>query len=452
MRSCVMAVICSVMTVACATKAPDTATDHQGLAELHIDTHALSAAGVTRVTVDAAGQTQDLSLNTTTGTFDGALLLPSGTQELVARAFAGDTLVGQSKSTPVTVQIGVITRVILRILDVAQGPAQLYGPIFDSLSFPTTTEVGSSATFTISVIVPAGDPAIYHWSSDCGDATFSAADAASTQFSKPAPGACTVSVTATSNGFTVGQSFVIAVFPPGATNGALQVSTDFVSAPMIQLSLPGLGCAQSTDHVIGSDSSCQGTIASPTITSYAASVLSWGGSDSGTLEVTDSCGGGIGVSAQSSGSVSGSWLPSAAGGTCFVTARAVNGDGIVSTLKIAVLVRAGTPATASAPSVFAEYETGCVFQSSSFPTTCGAVFPGSFRTVFYQISLIDGHPGQFTLVDDCAGPQPIQFTNGFFLSTGWTVPSVSGRTCTTTLRATTLEGSSTEVAARYQVF
>lgn len=454
MRTWLSSVIIAVLAVGCAAdhkpSVPE-GTAQQGLAELHVDAHSLIAASVTRVTVTSGDQSQDLTLNALTGSFDGSLLLASGTQSLVASAFAGDTLVGQSQPTPVAVQIGVVTRVILRILDLTTGPGQLFGPIFNSLAFPTTTEINQSVSFAISVIAPAGDPVTYLWTSDCADSILSAPGAATTQFTKPTTGACTITITATSNGLSVGQSFTIAVFPTGATSGALQIDTTFVTAPVLALQLQDLGCATFTSFM-AINSSCQTTTASPNISSYAASVQSWGGSDPGTLTVTDSCGGGIGVTSSDASDIFGQWLPAAAGGACFITARAVNADGVSSSLSLAVLVRPGTPAFADPPSLFAEYETGCTFGSPSFPTSCGSFFAGNFREVFYEVFLADGHIGTQTLVDDCVGPQQLPvFSNGSFVAVGYVVPNQPSRTCTTTLHATTLEGSSSDVVGQYQL-
>jgi hypothetical protein len=454
-RVCLSSLLIAVFVVACTTNHTEsTDTDRQGIAELHVDTHSLIGSDVTRVTVDVGGQTTDLTRNTVTGTFDAELLLTAGVQTLTARAFVGDTLVGQSNATPVTVVDGTITRVVLRILDLTTGPPQVFGPIFDSISFPTTTEVDTQVTFAISVIAPAGDPVTYAWTADCSDGTFSPPDAATTQFSKPTPGACAVAITATSNGFSVVQSFVIAVFPAGATSGALQISTAFVNPPLLQISIPDLNCSQ-TSNAFGFNASCQTPVSAPSILSYNASVLSWNGSDPGTIEVSDNCGGSIGISSGGSDDLSGFWLPPVAGGTCIITARAVDADGLVTTESLAVLAHPGTaPPIGSAPSVFVEYETGCVFGNSSFPSFCGSFSVGTTRTVFYEVFVFDGHPGRTTLTDSCAGAQPLPFTpNGTFNNVSFTEPAPGGgRTCTTTLHATTLEGAVTDVVANRQLF
>lgn len=447
MRACIRLLMIAVLAVGCTTDDPDTlATGEQGLAEVHVDAAPLLAASITRVTLAAAGQTQDLALNSATGTFDGAMILPSGTQSLVASAFSGDTLVGQSQPASVDVQAGIVTRVMIRILDLTvQGPPT-YGPIFDSLSYPTTTEAGASATFAISVIAPAGDPVTYAWTSDCADSTFSAPGAATTSWSKSAQGACTIHVTAASNGFSVMQSFAIVVFPAGSGSGAVAVSSTFVTAPMMILSLPAVGCFVSQDG----NASCPGTIASPTTSPYQVSVFHWGSSAPGALELSDDCGGRFGTDSRDAGNRFGSWLPPAGGGVCIVTARAVNGDGLASTISAAILVRAGSSATAQPPQLFGTLANGCSFQSSTSPVDCGQVQAGGLFGLFGNMSWADGHPGSLTITDDCGGAQP-EPSNSFFFDTSWALPSTPGTICTTTVHATNLEGVSSDAVARYQL-
>jgi hypothetical protein len=450
-RACLCTLIISVFAVGCITGHPDVlGTDRQGVAELHVDAGPLLAASITRVTIEAADQTQDLALNPTTGTFDGTLFLPAGMQRLVARAFAGDMIVGQSQPTAVEVTAGIVTRVLLRILDLTGSPAQVFGPILDSLSFPTTTDAGTTVTFAISVIAPLGDPVTYAWSSDCMDATFTAPSAPTTGWSKAAQGTCTITVTATSNGFTIAQSFGIVVFPAGANFGAVGVSTTFITAPSVVLGMFAVSC----NVGLFSDGSCPGTIASPTASDYRGAVFNWGGSTPGTFDVSDSCGGRFGTSSRWIDGVSGFWLPPVGGGLCFLTAHAVNGDGLATTVTAAVLTRPGTAATARPPRpfvVFQESNFGCPFGSSASPTDCGPFQTGSQRSLSGQVSWDDGHPGSVTITDDCVGPRPDASDAGFFFSASWLAPDMPGATCTTTVRATNLEGVSTEVAARYHV-
>jgi len=447
MRACAGTVIIAVLTVGCATERSDMlATDHQGLAELRVDATPLLAAGITRVTVEAAGFSQDLALRQGTGTFDGTLILPSGPQSLVARAFAGEALVGQSQPTSVEIQPAVVTRVLIRILDLTvQGPP-MYGPIVDALSYPTTTQAGAAAVFAISVVAPAGDPVSYEWTSDCADATFSAPNAATTSWSKAAQGACTINVVVASNGFAVAQGFVIVVFPAGSGSGAADASAVFVTAPAIHLALPDLACFVSP----GANASCPTVIASPGTSAYSVSVVNWGSSAPGTLELSDDCGGRFGASVRNPGDVSGFWLPPAAGGLCIITARAVNVDGLVGTLSAAVLTHAGAAPTADPPQLSGRFSTFCTLSDSTSPANCGVIPPGDLLFVFGNVFWGNGHPGSLTITDDCAGPLPEQISIVNAWEASWIVPDLHPGDCLTKVRATNLEGGTTEVAGRYR--
>jgi hypothetical protein len=450
MRAGICSVIASVIAVGCATAGHETTvTDRQGLAELQVDAAPLLAAGITRVTVDGAGRSQELALNFATGTYDGTIFLPSGSQSLVASAFASDTLVAQSRPTPVEVQPGAITRVVIRILDLSMQGPPVYGPIIDSLTFPTSTEAGASVSFAISVVAPAGDPVTYQWSSSCADSTFSAPTAGTTSWSKPTEGACTITVLATSNGFTTAQSFGIIVFPAGAGSGAVNVSGVLVTAPQMFLSLPEVGCFTE----IGLNASCPGTIASPSTAQFQLSVFNWGNSPPGTLELSDSCGGRFGTSSRSPGDIVGFWLPPVGGGLCILTARAVNGDGLVSTVTAAVLTHAGTPATPQPPTIGIQISSNngsCFAVAPGDPVTCPVpVQAGTQVSLFGSTGWADGHPGSLTINDDCAGPQPAPSNTSFFGAV-WTVPTAPA-TCTVTVRATDLEGVATDAIMHYPV-
>jgi hypothetical protein len=450
MRAWITTWLVAVLTVGCTTNNTESlAADPQGLAELRVDAGPLLAAGITRITVDGGGPAQELVLNPDTGTFDGTLFLTTGTYSLIARAFSDDTLVGESRPTPVSVQPGIVTRVVIRILDVTAQAPPIFGPIFDSLTFPTTTEAGASVTFALSVIAPAGDPVTYAWTSSCADATFSAPDAATTTWSKPTPGGCTIDVRASSSGSNVFQSFAIVVFPTGSGNGAAAVSGTLVGRPLIQLILGDLGCVVTP----GNDGSCRNTITSPAISSYSANVFSWGASTPGTLELSDSCGGRFGTEQRSPDSVSGAWLPPATGGLCILTARAVSNDGVVGTVAAAALTRPGTAPTPQPVNPFVNLETGCPLLPSG--NVCGSIQAGASRSVNGNISFGSGRPGTVTVTDDCFGPLPPASLNFFFgalfIFSPWTVPPTPGATCTTTVHATSLEGSSIDVSASYSI-
>jgi hypothetical protein len=452
-RFCSCALALSLLAFGCTTgdgdPADDLAANEQGLTEVRIDARALLNVGITQVTLEAAGQSQDLVLNASTGTFDGSLFLPAGPQSLVARAFAGATLVGASNSTQVQIQSGQVTRVVMRILDLTGSAPPVYGPILDSLVFPATAQATAPVAFAASVVAPAGDPVSYAWSSSCADSTFSAPDSATTSWSKTTQGSCTISMLATSNGFSVGQSFQIVVFPTGTASGAVDTSALFVSAPSIYFGFPDTGC-----YVLpGSNSSCGGSIASPSITSYGVNVMGWGGSTPGSITVSDNCGGHFGMTNSGPDYRSGSWLPPSGAGVCILTASATNGDGLVSTLSAALLVRAGTPATAQPPSIWGQLYPGfnCYLDSSlATPMDCGSIPAGAQMSLYGYVSWSDGTPGSITLVDSCSSglQQP---SNAYNFSSYWNLPNLSGQTCTLTAQATNLQGGTSQTSVQYHL-
>lgn len=445
MRVWISSLIVSVLAVGCAAAGDEAlTTGSRGLAELQVDAAPLLAAGITRVTVGGAGQSQELVLNPATGTFDGVLFLPSGPQTLVASAFSGDTLVGQSRPTAVEVAAGAVTRIVIRILDLSVQAPAIYGPIFDSLSFPTTTQAAASASFAISAVAPAGDPLTYAWSSSCADATFSAPGAATTAWSKPAQGSCTVTVLVTSNGLSVAQSFVIVVFPAGAGSGGIDVSGAFITAPGIELFLPGVGCSV----LAGANASCPLTLTSPSTTFYQVAVFSWGGSVIGTFDVTDDCGGRFGRSFRDASVIGGNWLPPVGGGLCTLTAHAVNGDGLSSTLSAAILTRPGTLPVTQPPQIGVSLDIGCSFTAPGPVATCPAAQAGRRVSLFGSIGWANGTPGSVTVTDDCGGVQ-LEPDSTSSLNVSWTPSGTPGRTCTTTVRATNLQGVTTEATGQY---
>lgn len=452
MRACLHPLCIVMLTLGCNGQ-NSLATDRQGVAELRIDASPLFAANITHVTVEAAGQTVDLVSNPATGTFDGTLLVPAGPQSFVARAFSGQTLVGQSASTPVDVQAGVVTRVMIRILDITSDAPPVFGPILDALTYPTTVTAGAQASLAISVVAPAGDPVTYAWSSDCPDATFATPTAAATTWTKPSAGSCTIHVVATSHGFSVSQSFVIVVFPAGTSEGAVTVSGVFVTKPLIQLRLLELGCSVAAPPFGNGNASCPSTIASPSSATYVFNVISWGVSTPGTLDLSADCGGLFGTTDRNADILAGPWVPPVAGGPCIFTARATNGDGLTATLQTAVLTRAGSALPDAQPPSLGVAIGNDRFSCSPggmAPAQCGTFSPGtqfrSFGFAFWQ----DGLAGDVTVTDSCAGPQTVTWS-GEFISSAWTVPNLPGTTCTTTVVATNLEGDSTQREMQYVI-
>jgi hypothetical protein len=124
MRACIYALLISVTAAGCVgDHGPATISDERGLTEIRVDSAALLAVNITRVEVQTDDVTQNLVLDQETGTFDGTLILSPGPHTLVARAFTRqfffETLVGESQPVSVEVQPGLVTRVVIRILDLA---------------------------------------------------------------------------------------------------------------------------------------------------------------------------------------------------------------------------------------------------------------------------------------------------------------------------------------------
>jgi hypothetical protein len=452
MRACLRSLWIVMFALGC-TGHPEVREADQGVAELRIDASPLLASNVTRVTVETAGQTADLVSNAMTGTFDGTLLVPAGSHSFVARAFSDQTLVGQSAPTPAVVQVGAVTRVVIRILDITPDAPPVFGPIFDSLTYPTTVTAGAQASLAISVVAPAGDPVTYDWSSDCPDATFATPHAATTAWSKPSAGSCTIHIVATSNGFSVTQSFVIVVFPAGTSDGAVSISGVFVTEPVIRFELADLGCTVGVMSGNG-NASCSATIASPASTAFRLSVLSWGLSTPGTLDVSTNCGGLLGTTDRNPDLLGGPWVPPVAGGLCIFTAHATNGDGQTTTLEAAVLTRAGAALPAAQPpdlSTQIDTPTSGCGPGGDRPAQCGTIPAGTPVLIQGIVFWRDGLAGDVTVTDSCAGAQTVNWIFGTFNSSTWIVPSMPGAMCTSTVVATNLEGGTTQRQIQYAI-
>jgi hypothetical protein len=447
MRACSSVLIACALAAGCTTDPESLTTATQGVAELRVDATSLAATSITRLAVETDGLAQDLVFNQSSGTFDAALILPAGTHTLIARAFSNDVVAGESRPTTVDVQPGSSTRVIMRIVDRRADP-QLFGPIFDSLTFPPTAQAATPVAFAIAILAPGGDPVSYEWTSDCADSAFSSPRAAATSWSKPTPGTCRISVRAGSNDIFLTQQFNVVVFPEGSLDGAVDVSGVFVAAPVLDLFLNELQC----DAQPGINGSCARETASPTVTNVNVNVFGWGVSTPGPISVTDNCGGRFGLTFQNSDFLQGAWLPPAAGGLCIITARGVNGDGAVGTTSAAVLVRRGTPATSQPPQIVLALP-GCQLVNTDPPTTgdCAAMPAGTQSSLAVSLNWGDGLPGSVTLTDDC-NPEPFVPPSTNFFTRFWTLPSRPGAVCTVTVHATSLQGADSVVSGRFQLF
>jgi len=453
MRTHSLAVIVCLAATSCTADHPgDRANEQQGIAELRVDAASLQAANVTRVTVEVAGGIQDLVFNPASGTFDAALFLASGSQTVIGRAFSDDVLVGASNPVTVDVTPGNVTRAVLRILDLTVA-TPVFGPLFDSLTFPTTVNAKTTATFALAVVAPAHDPVTYLWSSDCADSTFTAPGAAQTGWFKPSQGSCQITVVATSNGFSITQSFLIVVFPEGSNGGAVDISGAFITRPETQTSL--------TSHTQGClgfqlrganalDSSCPIIVSAPDTLRLDMKTLGWGSSTPGDFDLADDCGGRFGIDDQNSDSLLATWMPPAAGGLCILTARAINGDGIATSQSFAFLTRPGTLPVTRPPLVGVGLSTCSLSSPQDAPQDCGEFAVNSRLGAAVGISWQDSRSGIVTVTDDCGGGQ-FRSTSSAPFGRIWITSGAPGTTCHLTATATNLEGVTTTVAATYRL-
>ena len=458
MRSRLCTIIACLAIASCTEQSADLAAERQGIAELRVDAASLSEANVTRVVVQRGEETQELVRNNATGNYDGAILLAPGPQTLVARAFFLAALVGVSNPVTVDVTPGGVNRVILRIRDLTSNTPE-FGPVLDSLTFPTSVSAETIATFAMSAISPTHDPITYQWSSDCTDSTFTAPDAAQTGWSKPSQGSCQIDVVATSNDYSIKQRFVIVVF--SGADGAAAVNGVFVTAPQVVFHLETSDSQMRTQicetgNFSVSNHSCSITVSAPDTLYFRMSFFSagWGrNSTPGDVTLSDDCGGHFARNVGTDDLVDGLWMPPAAGGLCILTVRAINGDGISTSVPAAVLTRPGTIPDTRPPEMFASLGT-CDFSSrQDTPQDCGEFAANSELGLAVGFSWRDSRSGIVTVTDDCGGGQFHQFHSPDIAVFGrtWTTSNAPGTTCHVTVTATNLEGVTATAAATYQL-
>jgi hypothetical protein len=235
------------------------------------------------------------------------------------------------------------------------------------------------------------------------------------------------------------------------------VNGEFVRAPAMALFLFGESPPdlQHTSSDVecqvlpGSNASCAGTIASPGMIFVTANVFDWGmnGFGFGTVDMSDNCGGRSSPFSPFQEPPFARWLPPVGGGLCILTVRAVNHDGVAATLSAAILAHAGSPAMPQPPQIFASIN-DCSLADASTPADCSLSVGGGQVSFRASIGWVDGLPGSFSATDDCAGPLPDP-QDPSFIQTTWTPPHDPGRTCTTTVQATSWQGDRSSVSARY---
>jgi len=411
---------------------------------------------LTRVSVESdTGFSIDLARDPGTGTFVGTLLLPAEVTELTGFAFVGDELVGASNPVPADIQPGVVTRVTIQILDTTGGGQPGFGPLLESLSHPTTTTVDSQALFAVSFLDPDGTPMSIDWSDDCDDSTFTAPQSAVTGWTKATPGGCRVTVTGTAGGQSASASFSIVAFPAGTLQGGAEIVADFIAAPVIdmQLTAPDGACSV---NPFSANASCAVPIASPTSTTVRAFV-GWQNGTPGELTIFDDCGGNFSFPSPAP-FIDAIWLPPVQGGLCRITARAVNQEGVVGEISMAVVAAPGTPRQpVGAPQINVSLSGTLAFCFGS--SASGEVFCGPLTTTDAVVNLNgsvfwdDTLPGKIAFADSCGGTFVGGAANpaGGFFSGQWQPPAAQVRNCTMTVTGTSLEGVSRSVVYRFDV-
>ncbi len=420
-------------------------TDAMGTARIQLITPQAFDFQLTRVSVETnTGFTVNLARDPQSGAFTGSLSLPVGVHEVIGRAFVDAAQVGASNPVPAEIQAGAVAQVMIQILDTTGGDQPDFGPLLESLSHPASTTVGTAVLLAASVIDPDGTPVSIQWSDDCDDASFTSPQDGVTGWSKAAPGTCRITLTGTSNGQSLTTSFSVVVFEAGANQGAVEVISEFISAPSVdvQLSLPDGFCLVNR---FASNASCSSAIASPTAASVQGFV-SWENSTPGTSTIFDDCGGAFSVSSNQF-FIDTTWLPPVQGGICRVTVRAVSQEGVVSEMSAAVLVRPGSPRQpAVGPFVnvdlFLPGGVLCRTASDQGEVDCGITQRGLGADLSGFVSWGDSVPGSIEITDSCGGvfsTGHVDVRNGQLFGR-WQAPAAPAPSCRITVTGTSLEG------------
>lgn len=210
-------------------------------------------------------------------------------------------------------------------------------PEIVKLRFPLgTVHVDEVVELWAHAVDPDRDPIAWAWEDDC-DGSFGSPAEAATGWSKPTPGACTISVTATSNQASDTESFVLAVALPSDA-GLVTLSGRFVPQPVVTgISLAGVVTSRwSTDATL------------PVTVSPGARVAGGLAFDLGTwpgalaASVFDDCAGTVAdlvawASADGAGVGTFSWTAPGEPAVCLVTVRILH-EGLADGFAVAVPV------------------------------------------------------------------------------------------------------------------
>jgi hypothetical protein len=249
----------AALVTACSGGNPGGEPQEPGEGSAQVSVKGLSAHEIQSMTVTAqpANVTRPLTYSSDGGTFNGTLVLPTGTQTLTANGYA---YAGSDAGTPdggfemdagaqslvlvatgnasVEIVANTTTAVNMRIYDqTPPRPQPDLAPLLLSLqSSSINTTVNQPVTLTVDAIDLDGDPLSYVWSSNCPSSVFGSPNASVTTWQSPEPGACTLSVAVSARGNTVSDSVSVVVFngtPDGGSSGGAQVNGEYIPRPEV---------------------------------------------------------------------------------------------------------------------------------------------------------------------------------------------------------------------------
>lgn len=338
--------------------------------EAQVSVKGLSAWQIQSMTVTAqpANVTRPLTYSQDAGTFNGTLVLPTGSQTLTANGYA---YVGSDAGTPdggfemdagaqtltlvasgtasVEIVANTTSAVNMRIYDQTQPrPNPDLAPLILSLTASSVNAtVNQPITLTVDALDLDGDPLTYAWSSTC-PGTFSQPNAPSTTWAGSEPGGCTLTVAVTSRNATATDSVAVVVFngtPDGGSSGGAQVVGEYIPRPEVQ-SMSVFGNNLPFSSVYRNSATANFPSVRPN-TQYIVEIsINFGtrlGDKSTDLQTT--CGGTVTRGYDSCANNFGdgcytqfNWTTPAQTSTCVLTGRAAN-DGLQDSFTAGIVVR-----------------------------------------------------------------------------------------------------------------
>jgi hypothetical protein len=412
-----------------------------GTARVRIEASRTDLYEITRVTVEAEGGFEtELVREGETG-FAGTLLLPAGPNSLVGRAFAEDELVGVSAPVAVDIQGGLVTAATIRILDITGGQDIGHSPIVLSLTHPLSTVVNQPALLEVTAVDPDGDSMSVAWISECEDALLSSPNAFATELILLTAGTCRVHVIVSDGALSTTKSFNIVAFDENPDGGAVDLDGEFVSAPQLSLDIY-TNDYQCSVYSGNQDGTCASSISAPT-RPYVSAYAYWGNAAPGIVELTKNCGGDFVNPYIDPSYIQMEWVLPLEQTVCLLTARAVSGDGIVTQISAAILVRDGEPPPPADIQAFVQLyhnDGECYLNSGESTVECSAVRAGNPAFLYIDMFWDSAVPGVIEVRDDCGGSFFEYTDDPFFLQADWTPPSTPEQLCTIQVDAQSPDG------------